>query len=159
MSVCKNVCLLLFCFGQLWAIFRKDIFFSCAPGRWPGVQLYILGMSLSESESWKCQKVENICQYRCQDSGIWHGASLGTLIKIQKEPIWRTMWGPCFDHKNARFHVKTMFWPYRAILKAISWKEGYIVTHQCELWCGTSLQGWLYVVRNPISYAQANRSL
>ena len=25
---------------------------------------------------------------------------------IQKEPIWRTMWGPCFGHKRA------IFWPF-----------------------------------------------
>ena len=59
----------------------------------------LLGALLSE-------KVENICQYWCQESEIWHGASLGTLIKIQEEPIWRTMWGPCFGHKRA------IFWPF-----------------------------------------------
>ena len=52
------------------------------------------------------QKVENICQYRCQDSEIYHEASLGTLIMIQEEPIWRTMWGPCFGHERA------IFWPF-----------------------------------------------
>ena len=123
MSVCKNVCLLLFCFGQLWAIFRKDIFFSCAPGRWPGVQLYILGMSLSESESWKCQKVENICQYRCQDSGIWHGASLGKFIMIQEEPIWRTKLRPCLGHKRA------IFWLFL-------WKGATGYTEHYKIWHG-----------------------
>ena len=77
--------------------------FSCAPGLWPGAQLYILGMSLT---AWLSQTVENICPYRCWDSEILHGASLGTLIKIQEEPIWRTMWGPCFGHKRA------IFWPF-----------------------------------------------
>ena len=52
-----------------------------------------------------------------QQSEIWHGASFGTLIKIQEEPFegpcedhvlaikgW-TMCGTCFGHKRA------MFWP------------------------------------------------
>ena len=43
-----------------------SVFISCAPGLWPGAQLYILVLSLSHSltESLS-QKVENICQYRC----------------------------------------------------------------------------------------------
>ena len=32
------------------------------------------------------QKVENICQYWCQDSEIWRVASLDIIIKIQEEP-------------------------------------------------------------------------
>ena len=38
-----------------------------------------------------------------QNFKIWHGSSLGTMIMIQEEPIWRTMWGPCFGHKRAIF--------------------------------------------------------
>ena len=38
-----------------------------------------------------------------QQCEIWHWTSLGTLIKIKEEPIWRTMWGPCFGHKRAIF--------------------------------------------------------
>ena len=41
-----------------------------------------------------------------QQYEIWHGASLVTLIQIQEEPIWRTMWGPCFGHK------RVIFWPF-----------------------------------------------
>ena len=57
---------------------------------------------------------------------IWHGTSLGTLIKIQEEPIWRTMWGPCFGHKRATF------WPFLG-----KGATGY--TQQCEIGHGTSL--------------------
>ena len=41
--------------------------FSCAPGLWPGAQLYIsLRHSVTDSVTeWLSQKVENICQYRC----------------------------------------------------------------------------------------------
>ena len=31
--------------------FKIQAIFSCAPGLWPGAQLYILGMSLTESLS------------------------------------------------------------------------------------------------------------
>ena len=31
---------------------------------------------------------------------IWQGTSLGTLIKIQEEPILRTMGGPSFGNKG-----------------------------------------------------------
>ena len=41
-----------------------------------------------------------------QQYEIGHGASLGTLIKIQEEPIQRTLRGPCFGQKRA------MFWPF-----------------------------------------------
>ena len=41
-----------------------------------------------------------------QNFEIWHGSSLGTLIMIQEEPIWRNRWGPCFGHKGA------IFWPF-----------------------------------------------
>ena len=61
-----------------------------------------------------------------QNCEIWHGASLGTLILIQEEPIWRTMWGPSFGHKRA------MFLPFLG-------KGGTGYTQQCEIWHGTSL--------------------
>ena len=57
---------------------------------------------------------------------IWHGASQGTLFKIQEEPIWRSMWGPCFCHKRA------MFWPFLG-----KGATGY--TQQCEILLGASL--------------------
>ena len=38
-----------------------------------------------------------------QKCEIWHRTSHGTLIKIQEEPIWRTMLGPCLGHKRAIF--------------------------------------------------------
>ena len=57
-------------------------------------------------------------QFR-QQSEIWHGASLGTLIKIQEEQIWRNRWGPCFGHKGA------IFWPFLG--------KGYYGIHP-ELW-------------------------
>ena len=37
---------------------------------------------------------------------VQHGPSLGTLIMIQEEPIWKTLWGPRFGHKRA------IFWPF-----------------------------------------------
>ena len=54
-----------------------------------------------------------------QNCEIWHVASLGTYIMIQEEPIWRTMWGPCFGHKRA------IVWP---ILR-----KGYYWIHP-KLW-------------------------
>ena len=93
---------------------------------------------------------------------IWHGTSIGTLIKIQEEPILRTMWGPSFGHKRAVFwpflgkvnygihpkfwnlawsipgqfdydsgrtnfkdHVRTMFWPQKGHILAISRERKY----------------------------------
>ena len=41
-----------------------------------------------------------------QKCEIWHGTSVGILIKIQEEPIRMTMCGPCFGHK------RVMFWPF-----------------------------------------------
>ena len=61
-----------------------------------------------------------------QQCEIWHGTSLGTLIKIQEPSILRTMWGPCFGHKGV------MFW---AFLGKVA--TGY--TQHCEIWHGTSL--------------------
>ena len=34
---------------------------------------------------------------QCQ---IWHGASLGTSIKMKWEPIWQTILGACLGHKR-----------------------------------------------------------
>ena len=34
-----------------------------------------------------------------QQFEIWHGTSLIILIKIQKEPMLRTIWEPCFGHE------------------------------------------------------------
>ena len=55
---------------------------------------------------------------------IWHGTSLSTLIKIQEEPIWRTMWGPCFGNKVV------IFWPHLRLLNhwVVKWKTG----HSCR---------------------------
>ena len=50
---------------------------------------------------------------------IWHGASLGIMIMIQKEPIWRTMWGPSFGHE------RVISWPFLG-------KRGYGI--HPELW-------------------------
>ena len=61
--------------------------------------------------------------HKCE---IWHETSLGTLIKIQEEPILRTMLGPCFGHKSAKF------WP---ILE----KGAIGYTLQCQTWHGASL--------------------
>ena len=57
---------------------------------------------------------------------IWQGTSLGTLIKIQEEPILRTMGGPSFGYKRA------IFWPFLG-------KGANKYTQWCEIWHGTSL--------------------
>ena len=44
-----------------------------------------------------------------QQYEIWLRTYLGTLIKTQEGPIWRTMWGLCLGHKMA------MFWPFLGI--------------------------------------------
>ena len=72
-----------------------------------------------------------------QNCEIWHGPSLGTLIKIQEEPIWRTMWGQCFGHKSA------MFWPF-----LVNGATGY--TQQCEILLGTSLSKLIEIEKEPI---------
>ena len=72
-----------------------------------------------------------------QNYEIWHGASLGTLIKIQEEPIWRTMWGTCFGHRRA------IFWPFLGKGAA-----GY--TQQCEIWHGTSLGTLTNIQEEPL---------
>ena len=96
-----------------------------------------------------------------QNCKIWHGASLGTLIMSQEEPVWGTMWEPCFGHKrvifwsflgkgdywihqklwnlakiipgyidyysgrtNLKDHVRTMFWPQKGHILAISRNRG-----------------------------------
>ena len=55
------------------------------------------------------QKRESICQYSCQESHIWHEASLGILIKTHEEPIRGTLCGPWLDHERAmimKYHGK-----------------------------------------------------
>ena len=68
---------------------------------------------------------------------IWHVASLGTLIKIQVEPIRRTMCRPCSGHKRA------MFWPFLG-----EGATGY--TQQFEIWNGTSLGTLIKIQGEPI---------
>ena len=59
-----------------------------------------------------------------QQCDIWHGAALGTSIKIQEESIWRTMWGPCFDNKVV------ISWPHLGLLNhwVVKGKTG----HSCR---------------------------
>ena len=59
-----------------------------------------------------------------QNCEYWHGASLGTMIMIQEEPIWRTMWGSCFGNKVV------IFWPHLGLLNhwVVKWKTG----HSCR---------------------------
>ena len=45
-----------------------------------------------------------------QNCEIWHRASLGTLIRIQKVLLWRNMWGPCLGHKRG------ILWQFRGLL-------------------------------------------
>ena len=72
-----------------------------------------------------------------QNCEIWHGLSLGTLIMIQEEPIWRTRWGPCFGHKGA------IFWPF--------WEKGTMeYTEDCEIWHGASLGTLIMSQEEPI---------
>ena len=64
-------------FSVLWGMIRLlkmnvvvCVMCSCAPGLWPGAQLYIWGMSLSRCLTdcltvWLSHKVKNICQYWC----------------------------------------------------------------------------------------------
>ena len=77
-----------------------------------------------------------------QNCEIWHLVSLGTLIRIQEEPIWGTMWGPYFGHK------RVIFWPFLGLLIhwVVKWKPG----HSCRLlvlfWlllCLVKLTCWL----------------
>ena len=70
-----------------------------------------------------------------QNCEIWHGASLGTLIMIQEEPIWRTMWGPCFGHKRA------IFWPFLG-------KGDDRNTQNCEILHGASLGTLIMIQEN-----------
>ena len=107
-----------------------------------------------------------------QNCEICHGPSLETLIMIQEEKIWRTIWGPCFGHKRAIFgpflgkgdywihlewwnlawsilghidydsgrtnlkdHVKTIFWPWKGHILAISRKRGWWDTTRIVKFC------------------------
>ena len=71
-----------------------------------------------------------------QQCEIWHGTSLGTLIKIQEEPILRTRSGPCFDHKG-------YIWPFLG-------KGATVKTQQYEIWHGTPLSTMIKIQEEPI---------
>ena len=74
-----------------------------------------------------------------QQCEIWYGAYLGTLIKIQEELIWRTMWGPCFGIKVV------IFWPHLGlqIHWVVKWKTG----HSCRplVLCKACLSSWTLI--------------
>ena len=72
-----------------------------------------------------------------QQCGIWHGTSLGTLSKIQEEPIIRTMRGPCLGHKRATF------WQFLA-----KWATGF--TQQSDIWHWVSLGTLIKIQDKPI---------
>ena len=72
-----------------------------------------------------------------QKCEIWHEISLDTMIKIQEEPIWRTMWRPCFGHK------RTIFWPFLG-------KGDYGNTQNCEILHGTSLGKMNKIQEEPV---------
>ena len=72
-----------------------------------------------------------------QNYEIWHESSQGTFIMIQEEPIWRTMWGPCFGHE------RVIFWPFLG--KGAS---GY--NQQCKIWHKTCLGTLLRIQKEPI---------
>ena len=72
-----------------------------------------------------------------QQCEIWHGTSLGTLIKIQEEPVLRTMGRPCFGHKRA------IFWPYIG-------KGATEYTQQFEIWHETSLGTLIKIQEEPV---------
>ena len=61
-----------------------------------------------------------------QQCEIWHGATLGTLIKIQEDPMCRTMLGPCVCHR------RIIFWPFQGVLAT-----GY--TQKGKIWNEVSL--------------------
>ena len=46
-----------------------------------------------------------------QNCEIWQGTSLGILIMIQEK-------------NNLKDHVRTMFWPQKGHILAISWRRG-----------------------------------
>ena len=71
-----------------------------------------------------------------QNCDIWHGASWGTLIMNQEEPIWRTLWGR-FVHKRA------IFGPFLGN-KAIGW------TYLCRSWHVKSLDTLIMIQEEPI---------
>ena len=72
-----------------------------------------------------------------QNCEIWHGASLGTMIMIQEEPILRNMWRPCFGHKRA------IFWSFLG-------KVDMAYTQNCENWHGPSLETLIMIQEEPI---------
>ena len=71
-----------------------------------------------------------------QQCKIWHGTSLCTLIKIQQEPIWKTMQGPCFGHK------RVIFWPFL--------ERGLQNTPRWEIWHGISMDTLIKTQEEPI---------
>ena len=77
---------------------------------------------------WLSHKVENIRQYWCYESNIWHGALLGLLNKIQEEPMWRTLWGPCSSHKWEYVLEKGDWWDIPKLLnvsRSVPWHIDY----------------------------------
>ena len=92
--------------------------------------------SLTPYSLWR--KVWNICQYRCYESDIWHGASLDTIIKIQEEPIRLTMWGPCLGNKRSKFWLFLLYLCFYLIeifqiFTQILWENNRIVPCNVEL--------------------------
>ena len=61
---------------------------------------------------------------------------MGTKIKIQEEPIWRTMWGPCFGHK------RVIFRPFLGLLIhwVVKWKTGHSCRPLVLLFCRSALE-------------------
>ena len=57
----------------------------------------LLPFFLPLAEIWKCFSILML--------GLWNFAwsLLYAIIKIQEEPIMRTIWGPCLGHKSAKF--------------------------------------------------------
>ena len=51
---------------------------------------------------------------------------------------------------NFKDHVRTMFWPYRAIFWPFLWKEASGYTQQCEIWHGSSLGTLITIQDKPI---------
>ena len=74
-----------------------------------------------------------------QNGETWIGLSLGTLIMIQEEPIWRTRWGPCFGHK------RNIFWQFLG-----KGDYGIHPTQECEIWYGASLGTLIMSQEEPI---------
>ena len=78
--------------------------FSFAFALWANEELYILDPSLTPYTY-----SLSFSQYSCKDSEIWHKASLDTIIKIQGEPIGKTMISQCFWHKRDKFWLFLLY--------------------------------------------------